>query len=158
MLSVFITPWTNPISIHLAISDAWTATTASNSARYGRSASAALGWWRAIAWSARRRSRLEVAGGRGVLEAPDPQVTAGDAGEHGAGQQRLALHRAPGRHHGQGSRRRDTQGVHRLADDVFAQHRPHRRQAVATAREGRGAGTLQVDVAQAPVVVDEFAE
>lgn len=33
MLSVFITPCTNPISIHWAISDAWAATTASNRAR-----------------------------------------------------------------------------------------------------------------------------
>ena len=30
MLSVFITPWTNPTSIHRATSDAWAATTASN--------------------------------------------------------------------------------------------------------------------------------
>ena len=33
MLSVFMTPWTNPTSIHWATSDAWAATTASNSAR-----------------------------------------------------------------------------------------------------------------------------
>ncbi|CNH19244.1 Uncharacterised protein [Mycobacterium tuberculosis] len=33
MLSVFITPWTNPNSIHRAIRDAWAAVTAWNSAR-----------------------------------------------------------------------------------------------------------------------------
>jgi hypothetical protein len=43
MLSVFMTPWTKPTSIHRATSDAWAATTASNSARYGFSASAAAG-------------------------------------------------------------------------------------------------------------------
>ena len=57
MLSVFMTPWTKPTSIHCATRDAWTATTASNSARPGFSARAAPGWWRAMAWSARRRSR-----------------------------------------------------------------------------------------------------
>ena len=35
MLSVFMTPWTKPTSIHRATSDACAATTASNSARYG---------------------------------------------------------------------------------------------------------------------------
>jgi len=35
MLSVFITPWMKPISIHWATSDAWTAATDSNSAKYG---------------------------------------------------------------------------------------------------------------------------
>ena len=35
MLSVFITPWTKPTSIHCATSAAWAATTASKSARYG---------------------------------------------------------------------------------------------------------------------------
>ena len=78
--------------------------------------------------------------------------------EHGTGQLRLALYRAAGTHDGQGSRRRDSQRMHRLADDVLAQHRPHRRQAVTAARERRRPGALQVDVAQAPVVVDELAE
>ena len=57
MLSVFITPCTNPTSIHRATSDAWTAMTASNSARYGFSAPAALGWCRTMAWSASRRTK-----------------------------------------------------------------------------------------------------
>ena len=43
MLSVFITPWMKPTSIHWAISAAWASTTASKNARYGLSASAASG-------------------------------------------------------------------------------------------------------------------
>ena len=49
MLSVFMTPWMNPTCIQRAISDACASMTASKNARYGRSESAACGWWRAIA-------------------------------------------------------------------------------------------------------------
>ena len=52
----------------------------------------------------------------------------------------------------------DAQRVHRLADDVLAQHRADRGQAVAAARERRGARTLQVQVANGPVRADELAE
>ena len=43
MLSVFMTPWMNPKSIHWATSDACAATTASNKASAGLSALAAAG-------------------------------------------------------------------------------------------------------------------
>ena len=102
--------------------------------------------------------QLDVAGQRGVLEAPDSQVTAGDADEYGAGQHRFPLDRTSGAHHRERARRRNAQRVHRLADDVFAQHRSHRGQAVATACERRAARPLEMDVADAPVVVDELAE
>ena len=49
MLSVFITPWMKPTSIHRATSSAWTSTTLRYSSRYGCAASAASGWWRAMA-------------------------------------------------------------------------------------------------------------
>ena len=48
--------------------------------------------------------------------------------------------------------------MHRFADDVFAQHRSDRGQAVTAARERGAPGTLEVDVANAPVGVDELAE
>ena len=86
MLSVFITPWMKPTSIHCATSDACASTTRSKNARYGFSASAAVGWWRAIAWSARRRSSVAVAGHRRVLERADAHVARRDAREHRAGQ------------------------------------------------------------------------
>ncbi len=102
--------------------------------------------------------QVQVGGGGGVLEAPDPQVAAGDAGEHGARQRRFAVHRESGADYCQRPRRRDTQSVHRLADDVLAQHRSHRGEAVTAAGERRGAGTLEVDVANAPVGADELAQ
>ena len=102
--------------------------------------------------------QVDVAGGPGVLEAADPQVAARDPGEHGSRQQGLAAHRAPGRHHGEGAGRGDAEGVHRLADDVLAQHRADRGQAVAAARERRAPGALEVQVAKVAVGVDELAE
>ena len=88
----------------------------------------------------------------------DPQVAGGNAGQHGAGQGGLALHQAARRHHGQGARGRDAQRMHRLADDVFAQHRTHCRQPVTAARERSATRTFEVNVAQPPVGVGEFAE
>lgn len=99
-----------------------------------------------------------VAGGRGVLEAAHPQVAAGHPGQHGARQCGFAIHRAAGADHGQRPCRRDAQRVHRLADDVFAQHRSDGRQAVPAPGERCGSGAFQVDVAQPPVCVDELAE
>ena len=94
-----------------------------------------------------------------ILEGADADVARGDAGQHGAGQERLAHHAsrrsitaASARVVGNAERR------HRLADDVFAQHRPERGAAVAAAREGRRAGALELDVAAHAVAVDDFAE
>ena len=47
---------------------------------------------------------------------------------------------------------------HRLADDVFAQHRTERGAAVAAARKRRRAGPLELDVAADAVRVDDLAE
>ena len=102
--------------------------------------------------------QVDVAGGRGVLEAADAQVAAGDPGEHGAGQQRLAVDRSPGRDDGQRAGRGDAEGVHRLADDVLAQHRTDRGQTVAAAGERRAPGALEVEVAERAVGVHELAE
>lgn len=48
--------------------------------------------------------------------------------------------------------------MHRLADDVFAQHRTHRGQAVAPAGEWCRTRTLEVDVAEPAVGVSQLAE
>ena len=47
---------------------------------------------------------------------------------------------------------------HRLADDVFAQHRAQRRAAVATARERRRARALELDVAPHAGAIDHLAQ
>ena len=70
---------------------------------------------------------LTVSGGlerAGVLEAPHPQVAARHPHEQGPRQGRtLAWHRAAGRHDGERTRGGHAEGVHCLADGVFAQHR-----------------------------------
>ena len=48
--------------------------------------------------------------------------------------------------------------MHRLADDVLAQHRPDRREAIAATGERGTPGTLQVQVAKAAIGADQFAE
>ena len=101
---------------------------------------------------------VDVARGPGVLEASYPQMAARDPGEHGSWQRGLATHQAPRRHHGEGAGRGDAQGVHRLADDVLAQHRTDRGQAVTAARERRAPGALQVEVTKVPVGVDDLTE
>ena len=158
MLSVFITPWTKPTSIHCATSAAWAATTDSNSARWGCSASAAAGWWRAIAWSARRRSRSRSSVARAYWKVPTRRWLLATRASTAPGQHGLALHGATGRHDGEAAGGGDAEGVHRLADDVLAQHRADRGEAVAAAGERRTSGALEVQVAQPAGVVDELAE
>ena len=63
-----------------------------------------------------------------------------------------------GRHHGERAGGRDAEGVHRLADDVLAQHRADRGQTVTAAGERGAPGALEVQVARLTVGVDEFAE
>ena len=87
-----------------------------------------------------------------------PQMAARHPGQHGSRQHRLAAHRAPRRHHGQGAGRGNAKSVHRLAHDVLAQHRTDRSQAVAAARERRGPRALEVDVAKGAVSVDDLSE
>jgi len=101
---------------------------------------------------------VDVSGGSGVLEAADPQMAAGDPGEHGAGQQGLAPDRAAGRHDGERARRGDAEGVHGLADDVLAQHRTDSGQAVTAARERRPPRALEVQVPDPPGAVGDLPE
>ena len=148
MLSVFITPWTKPTSIHWATSDACAATTASNSARYGL-----LGVRRRRGGGGRWRGRPAAAAGR---RRRSPRRTgtcrraggSGDPREHGAGQDGLASTGAPVADDGEGPGRGDAERVHRLADHVLAQHRADGRQPVAAAGERRAPGALEVEVAQ----------
>ena len=84
-------------------------------------------------------------GGR-PLHRADANVARGDAGEHGAFAHRLAIDRLACRHHRQAARGRDAERVHRLADDVFPQHRTERGTAVAAAREPRLSRAFQLDV------------
>ena len=93
-----------------------------------------------------------------VLERPDAQMAARHPGQHGARQQHLAGDRLAGRDDGERARRRDPERVHRLADEVLAQHRSERRPAVAAAGERCRSGALQVQVTAPALTVDELAE
>ena len=101
---------------------------------------------------------LGVAARGEKLERADADVAGGDAGEHGAGQRRLAHHALAGHDGGERSRGRNAQRRHRLADDVFAQHRTKRGAAIAAARKRRRARSLELDVAADAVGVDHLAE
>ena len=74
-----------------------------------------------------------------ILEGADADVARGDAGQHRARQHGLAHHVLARCHGGERARGRNAQREHRLADDVFAQHRSERRAAVAAAGERGGA-------------------
>jgi hypothetical protein len=100
----------------------------------------------------------DIPGRPGVLEAAHPEVAAGHSGEHGSRQHGLATHRASGRHDCQGAGGGYAERVHRLADDVLAQHRSDGGQAVAPSRERSAPGTLQVQISQPAVGVDDLAE
>ena len=76
---------------------------------------------------------LGIAARREELEGADPDVARRDAGQHRARQRGLAQHALAGDHGGERSRGRNPERRHRLADDVFAQHR-------ARARRGRRRG------------------
>jgi len=52
----------------------------------------------------------------------------------------------------------DAERVHRLGDDIFAQHRAERGAAVALARERRPARAFELDVAPRAAAVDDLAE
>ena len=111
-----------------------------------------------MTWSARCAERIHVAARGEELEGADADVARGDARQHGAGQGHFAPHRLAGRDNRERSRGGNAERGHRLADDVLAQHRPERGAAVAAARERRGAGALELDVAAHAVGVDDLAQ
>ncbi len=101
---------------------------------------------------------LGIAARREILEGADANMAGGYAGQHRAGQRHLAHHMLARDDSGERPRGGNAQGKHRLADDVFAQHRAQRGAAIAAARERRRAGPLELDVAADAVGVDDFTE
>ena len=78
--------------------------------------------------------------------------------QHGARQQHLSGDGRAGGDDGQRARRRDPERVHGLTDEVLAQHRSERGQAVAPAGERCRSGAFQVEVTAPALTVDELAE
>ena len=101
---------------------------------------------------------LDIAPSGEELERADADMARRDAGEDGPGQHRLTDHPLPGRDRGEGAGGRNAERVHRLADEILAQHRPERSATVAPARKRRRARTLELDVAAAPVAINDFPE
>src|ERR1700687_637121 len=99
-----------------------------------------------------------IAARREILERSDADVARRDAGEDSAGQRRLAQHALAGHDRGQRSCGWNSKCRHRLADDVFAQHRTEGRAAIAPARKRRRPRTLQLNVAADAVGIDHLAE
>ena len=158
MLSVFITPWMKPTFIHCAISAAWRALDALEQREKALGRAGQVGVVAGDRVLGELAHPLDVAAGGEELEGADADVAGRDPRQHRAGQHRLAKHRLAGRHHRERARRRDAEGVHRLADQHLAQHRTDRRLAVAAARERRPARALQGDVATPAGAIDHLAE
>ena len=159
MLSVFITPWMKPTSIHWAIERRLRLDDAPRRTR---------------GTGSRPRRLRVVAGDRVVGEPPHERPGRRSRAAYWNVPTRMWLaatraSTAPGssvsratslarRDDGERPRRGDAERVHRLADHVLAQHRPDGRLAVAAARERRAPRALQVQVAAAAVDVDDLAE
>ena len=105
-----------------------------------------------------RANGVRVVVRRGPLHRPDPDVAGGDAGQYRALEHCFAIHGLTGRDYGQAPGRWYAERVHRLADDVFPQHRPERRAAVAPSREARLACPFELNVHAFAGRRDLFAE
>ena len=101
---------------------------------------------------------IGVAAGGKILKRADADVARGHTRQHRARQRRLAHHVLAGHHGGERARGGNAERRHRLADDVFAQHRAERGAAVAAARKRRRAASLELDVAAHAIGVDDLAE
>ena len=90
--------------------------------------------------------RIQIPARREELEGADTDVARRDAGQHRAGQRRLAPHRVAGGDGRERSGGRDPKRRHGLADDVFAQNGAEGGTAVSAARKWGGAGAFELDV------------
>ena len=90
VLSVFMTPWMKPRSIHCATRRAWRAMTPSRNARYGLRRLRGFGVVAGDGVVGERAEGFGVAARGEVLEGADAEMAGGDAGEDGAGLDGLA--------------------------------------------------------------------
>ena len=93
-----------------------------------------------------------------ILEGSDPDVAGCDAGQHSSGQLAVAINRFAGRDSRQRPSGRNSERMHRFADEIFAQDRPQRGAAVSAPRKRRPARALQLDVAPLAATVQDLAE
>ena len=100
---------------------------------------------------------LLTAGGE-KLEGAHTDVAGSNARQNRARQRSLAKDGLACEDRRKRPRRRDTKRVHRFADQIFTQHRPECRPAVAGARKGSGTRAFELNVATTSVAVDHLAE
>src|SRR5206468_3121854 len=81
-----------------------------------------------------------------VLKGADTKMTRRYAGQNGAGQLGFALDQFTGGYYRQAAGSGNPQRMHGFADNVFAQHRPERRTAVASAGIRRSARPFKLDI------------
>ena len=145
VLSVFITPWMKPRSIHCATRCAWRAITPSSSARQGCFASDGLGIVASDGIVRERSGRAVSPRAAKYWKVPTRRWLAATRVSTAPGKT-VSRTTFAGGHGGEGARRRHAQRRHGLADDVLAKDRAERGSAVAAAGEGGSAGTLELDV------------
>ena len=146
MLSVFITPWMKPTSCQRAISDACRSMIASRQREIRLRRIGELRVMPRACVVGERAHRALVAVRRCPLQRADANVAGGHAREHRALEHRLAIDRLARRHHRQAAGGRNAERVHRLADDVFPQHRPERGAPVTAAGIRRRPCPFQLNV------------
>ncbi len=83
---------------------------------------------------------------RGPLHGADADMARGHARQHRAVEHFLPIDRLAGLRHRQAPGRRNAERVHRLADDVFPEHRSERGAPVAAAGEPRLPGSFELDI------------
>src|SRR5690606_4341677 len=92
------------------------------------------------------------------LERANANVAAGNTREHATGQEGIARDAFAAGDGGEAARGRHTEHGHRFADDVFAQHRAQRREAIAIARVRRLSTALELNVVTPAITADHFAQ
>ncbi len=114
-----------------------------------------------MAFGAEREQTLEplaVFLGVEILKGPHPDVARGHAGQHGPGQNFVAVNGFARRANGERPRRGNADPMHELAHEVFPQDGADRGEPVARARVGRGPGPLELKVVELAVSRPELAE
>ena len=101
---------------------------------------------------------FEVAARREILKGSDTDVTGRDAGQHGPRHLGVAINRFAARNGRQRPRSRNSERMHRFANEIFPQDRPQRGAAVSASRERRSTRALQLDIAPLAAAVQDLAE
>ena len=101
---------------------------------------------------------LGIALGGKILEGSHAEVACRYPSEHSSRQDCVAKHPLPCGHCGKGSRGRNTQRCHGLAQDVLTQNRTQRGSAVPTAGERGAARTLELDIVAHTIAPQDLAQ